>query len=161
MVVTLNRMKDSWFLYDYLRRWWWLLLSAVMLSAALGLAFVVTNADPPQYIAKATVTVAGPKRVTIEDSAATGPINISSVPLSSQRAAMDALDTSITKIITYTRTPVKVSGYSVVRQRRSPSWIQNVTLGSVLALLIVVGSVYVWEDAKAYRRQLAIIPTPS
>jgi uncharacterized protein involved in exopolysaccharide biosynthesis len=145
-------MKDSWFLYDYLRRWWWLLLSAVLFSSALGLAFVAMNAEPPEYVAKATVTITGPATVV--------PIVVSSIPWYSQRAAMDALDKDLTKIITYTRTPVKVSSYSVVRLGTSPNWPQNVALGSVLALLVVVGSVYVWEDTKAYRRQLMTSPIP-
>ena len=136
------------------------MLSAVLFSSALGLSYVVMNAGSPEYVAKATVTFVGPEQVTIADSATVVPIAVYSIPSYSQRAEMDALDKDLTKIITYTRTPVEVTRYSVVRRGTSPSWLQSVALGSVLALLAVVGSVYVWEDAKAYRRQLTVIPNP-
>ena len=54
-------MKDSWLLYDYLRRWWLLLLVGASLGAIIGLGYYSTQVHPVEYVVTANMVFEDPE----------------------------------------------------------------------------------------------------
>jgi hypothetical protein len=147
-------MKDSWLLYDYLRRWWLLLLAGSVLGAAIGLSYYSTQEHPVEYIVTADLIITDPEytgegsppRVTL----AQGPIDYAS-----SEEAIEGFRSRVADFANNSDVPVLVRRFSIDIRTVDPSW-KAAVLGGVFGTLMVIGGVYTWEDARAELRSQQI-----
>lgn len=142
-------MKESWLLYDYLRRWWpWLLLVAVF-GALAGLGFYSTQVHRTQYTATATVAIENP--VSKSETPPVVSVSVRSTSQPTQEAAVAEVTAKLALIASYAEAPVSVRD-SEISRRIGSHWWKSAVLGGVTAVLLVIGGIYVWEDARSYQR---------
>ena len=143
-------MKESWIYYDYLRRWWRLLLLGLAVGAILGLAYYSVQNSLDSYAATATVALGNPNS---DPDAIQSPvmITIASDNQSTSEAAIAQVQSAIGRIVDYTNDPVSVPSLEL-ESKIAHAWWKSVVVGSVLGGLVVIGGIYVWEDALAYYR---------
>ncbi|PKB72611.1 MAG: hypothetical protein BZY75_06230 [SAR202 cluster bacterium Io17-Chloro-G7] len=160
-------MKDFWLLYDYFKSWWRILF----ICCALGI-FGAVLIDQPKIFAKessATTTSALPDegRFTIPAmigdviprladatqtmtafdgvSGASGPPRIWEVNGPATRPTASRLHEYNGNSVDPRGTATQgISGYTW-------DWWKGTTLGGVVGLLVAIGIIYVWTDAKVYR----------
>jgi uncharacterized protein involved in exopolysaccharide biosynthesis len=148
-------MKDSWLLYDYLRRWWLLLLIGTALGAVIGIGYYSNQVHPVEYVVTADMV--------FEDPAYTGDGPIPTVTLAmgpsslgDGEAAVAHIRTTVAKLASLSDSPVFIRDLSIDRNTTGePRW-KAVVLGSIIGALLVIGGVFVWEDARAYQRRLQV-----
>ncbi len=153
-------MKDSWVLYGYLIRWWRLLLVFCVVGA-LAAHFLDDPPDfPADYTGTATVAIRVPDW-SFEDPGlvqrATPPVVMATLTSSiepSRQLAIDDVQSQMRRIAAFG--PTLVASHGIIIDEKPQGvwqWWKAVVLGSVLGGLLAVGCIYVWEDAKEYRRQ--------
>ena len=146
-------MKATWLIYDYLRRCWALLLLFPPLGGLAGLGYYIMQAHPESYTAKAGIIIENPKSRSLSPPGVY--LTIDSGPWSKEYAAMLSVSSMVRLVADYTEAPVSFRDLTVDRKTAAgPPWWKAVVLGGVLGTLLAVGSIYVWEDAKAYQRQI-------
>lgn len=146
-------MKNSWLHYDYMRRWWGLLLLGTLLGGVVGLAYYSSQAHPVEYAATATVSI---KATAPRFETPPGPVvlTIDTGSQSSEAAAVEDLTSTVAALIRYTLTPVAVQELAVERYTPDAVWWKPVILGSLAGTLLAIAGIYLWEDARAFRRHL-------
>ncbi len=158
--VYLEVMKESWLLYDYARRWWGLLLIFCVVGAMTGRLLDQSVDNPVAYAATTTVAINAPLWSFEDPPGVSHPYPppvfatlISSTESNRQLAVAD-IQTQIRRITAYGHILVTSHGIIVDEiPQGDANWWKAVVLGSVLGGLLAVGCIYVWEDAKEYRRQ--------
>jgi len=156
-------MKESWLYYDYLRRWWLLLLVGPTIGAILGFAYYHQNHHPAQYTAAATVVIKEPTwhlenpalLRLLQYRAPEVKVAINSGANASESAAIDSVTSAAGKLADYAKGVTELRELSITRLSESgvDFW-KPVVMGAVFATLLAIGGIYVWEDARAYRRRL-------
>ena len=143
-------MKESWLYYDYLRRWWRLLILGLAIGAILGLAYYSVQKNSESYAATATVAIG---RSNSDPEALQPPVmvTIASDKQSTSEAAIAQVQSAIDRITDYANTPVSVPSLEL-ESKLANAWWKPIVLGSVLGGLLMIGGIYVWEDALAYHR---------
>ena len=142
-------MKDSWLLYDYLRRWWLLLLVGASLGAIIGLGYYSTQVHPVEYVVTANMVFEDPE-YTGEGSPPKLKIAMESRGHATGQVAIERLRSAVSNLATATGTPVALRDLSIEQENTDEPWWKAVVLGSVLGTLMVIGGVYVLEDARKY-----------
>ena len=141
-------MKGTWLLYDYLRRWWLLLLVGSSLGAVIGLGYYSTQVHPVEYVVTADMVLEDPEYLG-EGSPPSITLTIAPSGHATIEAASKHIRSAVSKLAAATGTPVALRDLSVVLNTTDePLW-KDVVFGSVIATLMVIGVVYVWEDARA------------
>ncbi len=154
-------MKESWQYYEYLRRWWLLLLLGPTIGALTGLAYYSSQVHPATYDATATVAIADPTwepddslppSELDEQVQPTLTFSLDSGSDPTEEGAVKSVTSSIARIVSYTNTPVAIQQITIDRNTTDEPWWKPVVLGSVIGTLLVIGGIYVWEDARSYQR---------
>ena len=156
-------MKESWLYYGYLRRWWLLLLVGATIGAILGFAYYNQSHHPAQYTAAAKVAIKEPTW-HLENPALLRlrryrapevEVAINSGANASESAAVDSIMSTAAKLADYAKGVTELRQLSITRLPESGVvfW-KPVVLGAFIATLLVIGGIYVWSDALAYRRHL-------
>ena len=100
-------MKESWQLYDYLRRWWRCLLLAPLFGALAGIGYFSDQDHPTSgYHATATILIENPQsqgRLPPPVS-----VNFSSSTWPTEQAAVADIAISVRRIVGYSKAPVLV-----------------------------------------------------
>ena len=149
--ITLIPMKETWLVYDYLRRFWALLLLFSSLGGLAGLGYYIKQAHPEGYTAQAGIIIENPKSQSLSPPRVY--MTIDSGTWSKEYAAMVSAASNVSLVADYSDAPVSFLDLTVDRKTAGSPWWKAVVFGGVLGTLLAVGSIYVWEDAKAYRRQ--------
>jgi len=156
-------MKESWLYYDYLRRWWLVLLIGPTIGAILGFAYYHQGRVPAEYTATATVAIK--ERTWHLENAALlwlqhyrAPeveVAINSGANASESSAVDSVMSAAAQVADYAKGGTELRALSIARLPESGDvfW-KPVVLGAVFATLLVIGGIYVGDDALAYRRHL-------
>jgi uncharacterized membrane protein YpjA len=143
-------MKESWLYYDFLRRWLWLLLVGAMLGALAGLAYYSSQVHPVDYAATATVVITDP---TWEgEDAPTMLVSISTVSWPTEKAATASVESSVATMAKYANIPAVIRDVTIAQNGLGAPWWKPVILGTVVSILLTIGAIYTWEDARAYQR---------
>ena len=154
-------MKASWLYYDYLRRWWLLLLVGPTIGAILGFAYYNQIHHPAQYAAAGTVAIKDPTwhlehpGLQLHHRAPEVEVVINSGAKATEQAAVDSIMSTAINLADYAEGVTEVRNLSIksVPDYGVVFW-KPVVMGAVLAILLVIGGIYIWEDATAYRRDL-------
>ena len=143
-------MKESWLYYDYLRRWWRLLILGLAVGAILGLGYYSVQDNSESYAATARVAIWRPNS---DPDALQFPVmvTVASDKQSTSEAAIAQVQSAIGLIIKYTDAPVSVPSLEL-ESKITNAWWKSMVIASVLGGLLVVGGIYIWEDALAYHR---------
>ena len=156
-------MKESWWYYDYLRRWWLLLLIGPAIGAILGFAYYHQSRHPEEYTATATVAIQEPTW-HLENPALLWlrhyrapevEVAINSGANATESAAVDSVTSAAAKVADYAKGGTELRELSITHLPESGDvlW-KPVVMGAVFATLLVIGGIYVRDDALAYRRHL-------
>lgn len=153
-------MKGSWLVYDLVRRWWRLLLVFSVVGALFGHLLDERPVFPMNYTATATVAFNAPQR-EFEDSSSTSRrfpppvmVTLTSSTESSRRLAVADIESQMRRIVDFGATSLTSQGIIVDEIPLGVwQWWKAIVLGSVLGGLLALGCIYVWEDAKEYRRR--------
>ena len=135
-------MKETWVVYDNLRRFWWLLLLGMTIGAVAGLGIHIQRDNPTTYQVMATIIVSGTR------------FSLQTGQFSTEAEATEDM-TMITNIFDLNSSgEIQVDSVSVRQTRNSsPAWKATV-LGAVIAGLLSIASIFVWNDARSYRQHL-------
>ena len=145
-------MKESWQLYDYLRRWWCWLLLAFVFGALDGVGYYSIQQHPVGFKATATVSIENP--VSQEQGSPPVSVYFSSDLWPTQEAAVADIAISVGRIVDYSEAPVQVQDVRLYRRAAgAPLW-KAAVLGSVIGSLLVIGWIYIWEDRRAFFQHL-------
>jgi len=162
--------------YGYLRRWWLLLLLGPTIGAILGFAYYNQSYHPAQYTAEATVAIKDPTlhsvlsgsylpSLELENPALLRYLRVPEVEVAinsgakaSESEAVDSVMSAAAKLADYAKGVTELRELSITRLPESGDvfW-KPVVMGAFIVTLLVVGGIYAWEDALAYRRHLQTI----
>lgn len=153
-------MKESWLLYDYVRRCWLWLLMASLFGALAGISYYSVQKHPvvDGYTATAEVAIENP--VSRKGNSPSVSVNLSTSAWPTEQAAVADIAIKVGRIVGYSEAPVIVRQVKLVNLDKSKSgvtWWKAVVLGSFIGSLLVMGWLYIWEDARAFhqhRRQM-------
>ena len=156
-------MKDSWLLYDYIKRWWRLLL----LCCALGILVAYLMDEPKVYAkaysASATLAFTHHKWVPELPTSLGGSsiphalVTVEFAPQSTLENIKAAINAKQSELSAYSGIPVETREI-VIRENPQGTWFwwKALTLGGVIGLLAAIGFIYIWTDVQAYgKRELA------
>ncbi len=153
-------MKDSWLLYDYLRRRWQLLLVFCILGALAGHLLDDGRDFSIKYRATATVAMDVP-RWSFKDPPSElrrypRPVmaTLTSSTESSRQLAAANIESQMMRIAAFG--PAWVTSQGIIIDEVPQGvwvWWKALVLGSVVGGLLAVGCIYVWEDGKEYRHR--------
>ena len=132
-------MKETWRYYEYIRRWWWLLLLGAVFGLVVGLGYYYSREGRLEYSVAALVE--------INDVAVT----IQAPRMSTEEEAVEFTRAKIMKLAEGTKAALVVRGQVVNRTPIDPWW-HDTVLGGIFGLLLAIGGIYLWEDARAYQR---------
>ena len=141
-------MKESWRLYDYLRRWWrWLLLAPVF-GVIDGVGYHSMQQHPVVFKATATVSIENP----VSQGQQTPPVwaNFNSDTWPTEQMAVADVVIGVDRIVGYPKAPVQVKDVRLGRAAAGSPWWKAAVLGSAISSLLVIGSIYILEDGRAY-----------
>ena len=142
-------MKDSWMLYDYLRRWWRILLLGTSLGAILGFAYYSNQIHPEEYQGTAQLSLYS-SIFDIFEAPTKYSITIDIGTWSNEEAVAEYASSQAESLSLSTGRTVFVEGLQIDHHPvGSPSW-KAIVLGTVLGGLLAIGFPYVWDDARAY-----------
>lgn len=147
-------MKESWAFYDYIRRWWWLFLLGPIIGGLAGLTYYQMNAGPPLY--HATMIISVSDQTPPFDDKPQIVASVTSGPLDSEDSAVEFGQSTLEWVGNYINSPLVDNNLLISRREYVQSAWKGIILGSIVATLMTIGAIYVWEDTAAYlwhRRQ--------
>ena len=77
-------------------------------------------------------------------------LELSSEPWPTEQAAVADIAIGVGRIVGYSKAPVLVQDVRVHQGIAASPWWKAAVLGSALSSLLVIGSIYIWEDRKAF-----------
>ena len=120
-------------------------------GAILGLGYHSVQDKSESHAATATVAIwhrnSDPEAVQFPVM-----VTIASDKQSTSEAAIAQVQSEISRIIDYTNAPVSVPSLEL-ESKLTNAWWKSIVIGSVLGGLLLVGGIYIWEDALAYHRR--------
>ena len=131
------------------------------IGAILGFAYYNQSQHAAQYTAGATVAITDPTwhlegpAVLRHYPAPEVEVAISSGANVSESAAVDSVMSEAAKLAVYAKGVSELRELSITRLPESGDFLwKPVVMGAFIATLLVIGGIYVWEDALAYRRHI-------
>ena len=133
------------------------------IGAILGFAYYNQSHHPTQYSAVATVAITDPTGHLEEPAvlqhyrAPEVEVTINSGANASENVAVDSVMSEAAKLAIYAKGVTELRELSITPLPESGDFLwKPVVMGAFIATLLVIGGIYVWEDALAYRRHLQL-----
>ena len=128
----------------------------MLLSSALGgtagLAYHNMQVHSIEYNATATVAIEDPK--WLEENRRPGVVvRVESGARRDAKEAINSAGLMIHQIGTYIDAPIMIRDLEIDRNVDGKGWWKATILGAIFAILLAIGGIYVWEDARPYLRQ--------
>ena len=109
------------------------------------------QAHPEDYTAKTGIIIENPKSQSQSPPGVY--LTIDSGPMSKEYKAVLSAASDLRLVADYSEAPVSLRNLTVDRKTAGSPWWKAVVFGGILGTLLAIGIIYVWEDAKAYKRQ--------
>ena len=145
-------MKDTWQLYDYLRRRWLLMLLGAYCGALLGLGYFSIQDHPVEYIVGGDMVIEDPQ-YTGEGSPPTFTLSMPPVRKATSQAAIDQIRWNVAELANTAETPVLLRNVSIDEYPTGEPWWKAVVLGSIIGIALAIWGVYVLDDARSVQRR--------
>ena len=115
-----------------------------------GLIYSNTKVYPVSFEATATINIEEPGR--LPDSRPVVLVSVQTAGAKDAAAAIDSAGAMISRLGRYSGAPFTIREFGVTRSGDNSRWLKSSVLGTVIGMLVAIGTIYVIEDALSYQR---------